>query len=67
MFRDRNPKHWRLWIFYYNPDQPRLFVAKRNGPPLTLNFARPMAWAIVGLVLAVPTIGAILDKVHSLR
>jgi uncharacterized membrane protein len=67
MLRDRNPKHWKLLIFYYNPDESRLFVAKRYGSPITLNFAKPMAWAIVGLTLAIPIIGAIIDIVHSGR
>jgi uncharacterized membrane protein len=67
MLRDKNPKHWKLLVFYYNPDEPRLFVAKRTGAPLTLNFARPIAWAIVGLTLAIPVTGAIIEIVHSGR
>jgi len=67
MFRDRNPKHWKLLVFYYNPDESRLFVAKRYGPPVTLNFARPMAWAIVAIPLAIMTAGAIVDTFHSVR
>lgn len=65
MVRDRNPKHWKLWVFYYNPDESRLFVATRFGTPLTLNFARPTAWAIVAAALAIPVIGGIVDLVHS--
>jgi uncharacterized membrane protein len=65
MLRDKNPKHWKLLVFYYNPNERRLFVAKRTGVPLTLNFARPMAWAIVGLTLAIPITGAIFKIVHS--
>jgi uncharacterized membrane protein len=67
MLRDKNPKHWKLWIFYYNPDEPRLFVAKRYGSPMTPNFARPMAWTIVVIPLAISIIGFIFDKVHSIR
>jgi uncharacterized membrane protein len=67
MLRDRNPKHWKLLIFYYNPDESSLFVAKRLGTPITLNFAKPMAWGIVGLTLAIPIIGAVIDGVHSVR
>ncbi|QMV18898.1 hypothetical protein GOB94_09585 [Granulicella sp. 5B5] len=67
MLRDRNPKHWKLLVFYCNPEQPRLFVAKRSGSPITLNFAKPMAWAITGLVLAVPIAGAVVDFAHSVR
>jgi uncharacterized membrane protein len=65
MLRDKNPKHWKFLIFYYNPDESRLFVAKRTGVPITLNFAKPMAWGIVGLILAIPVAGAIIDTVHS--
>ena len=67
MLRDKNPKHWKLLVFYYNPDEPRLFVAKRYGTPLTLNFAKPMAWAIVGLILAVPVTGAAIEIARSVR
>jgi uncharacterized membrane protein len=64
MIRDKNPKHWKLLVFYYNPDEPRLFVAKRTGNPATLNFANPMAWAIVAITLTIPTIGLVIDKFH---
>jgi len=67
MVRDRNPKHWKLLVFYYNPDEPRLFVSKRLGTPLTLNFARPMAWAIAGIPLAVIAIEAIVYGLHLVR
>ena len=67
MLRDKNPQHWKLLVFYYNPDQPRLFVAKRSGSPMTLNFARPMAWAIVAIPFAIMTVGAILNNSHLVR
>ena len=67
MLRDTNPKHWKLLVFYYNPDQPRLFVAKRYGSPVTLNFAGPMAWAIVVITLAIMGVGPIIDKLHFVR
>jgi uncharacterized membrane protein len=53
--RDGNPEHWTLGVFYYNPDQPRLVVAKRFGGPFALNFARPVAWVVASVfpVLAV--------------
>ncbi len=41
---------WKLGLFYYNPDDPALFVEKRFGIGYDLNFGRPAAW----LVLAVP-------------
>jgi uncharacterized membrane protein len=46
--RDTNPAHWKLF-FYYNPDEPKLFVRKRTA--LHLNFARPAAWAITGAIV----------------
>jgi uncharacterized membrane protein len=65
MLRDRNPKHWKLLVFYYNPDEPRLFVAKRYGPPITLNFAKPMAWAIAAILPAIAVIGFIAERFVS--
>jgi uncharacterized membrane protein len=67
MLRDKNPKHWKLLVFYCNPDESRLLVPKRTGTPITLNFARPRAWAIVALILAIPTIGAFIDTLHLAR
>jgi uncharacterized membrane protein len=52
MLTDTDPQHWKLLIFYYNPENPRIFVAKRAGLPLTLNFARPMAWVLSAGILA---------------
>jgi len=65
MIRDKNPNHWKLLVFYYNPDQPRLFVAKRLGGPMTLNFARPMAWAVAAIPLAIIAMSAIVYSFHS--
>jgi uncharacterized membrane protein len=67
MLKERNPKHWKLSLFYYNPDEPRLFVAKKSGLPLTLNFGKPMAWAIANLTLAIVIMAAIVNNVHSVR
>ncbi len=64
MLRDKNPDHWKLLFFYFNPEQPRLFVAKRTGLPLTLNFARPMAWAITALTLGALTAVAIVNNIR---
>jgi len=67
MLRDTNPKHWKLGFIYYNPDTPRLWVAKRGGTPMTLNFARPAAWLIAVTPLAVAIAGLILTRIHPLR
>jgi uncharacterized membrane protein len=50
MWRDLNPDHWKLIIFYYNPDNPRVFVPKRVGLGWTVNFAKPIIW-VPGVVL----------------
>lgn len=52
VYRDRAPQHWRLLIFYYNPENPRLLVSKRSGLPFTINFARPIAWILTAGILA---------------
>lgn len=67
MLRDGNPQHWKLLIFYYNPEESRLFVAKRIGLPWTLNFARPTAWVITGATIAILTTLAVINNVHSIR
>jgi uncharacterized membrane protein len=67
MLIDKDPKHWRLLVFYYNPDESRLFVAKKSGLPFTLNFAKPMAWAITALALAIVTVVAITNNFRLVR
>jgi uncharacterized membrane protein len=64
MRTDRNPEHWKLLVFYFNPEESRLFVAKRTGLPVTLNFAKPMAWAIVAATLGMVTTAAIVNNVR---
>lgn len=46
-------KHWILGQFYFNPDDPALFLEKRFGIGWTVNFARPLAWIIFLAPLAV--------------
>jgi uncharacterized membrane protein len=59
MINDANPQHWKLSIFYYNPENPRLFVPKRTGLPLTINFAKPAAWVLSIGILALLLFAAI--------
>ena len=50
--KDTNPQHWKFLIFYYNPDDARLFVPRRwTGNFGMLNFARPAAWVVGVAVL----------------
>jgi len=62
MYRDANPQHWKFLVFYYNPENPRLFVPKRTGIPFTLNFAKPAAWAITGTAFALMLFAAIVNN-----
>lgn len=41
-------EHWKLGIFYFNPDDASLWLPERFGIGWTMNFARPAAWALVG-------------------
>jgi uncharacterized membrane protein len=45
---------WKLGLFYFNPDDPALFVEKRFGIGWTINLGRPWAWAF-GAVVLIPT------------
>lgn len=45
---------WRWGMFYVNPEDPRLWVPKRFGIGWTLNFARPWAWIVIGLLTLLP-------------
>ncbi|MDE3170717.1 MAG: DUF1648 domain-containing protein [Acidobacteriota bacterium] len=47
-------EHWKLGMFYYNPDDPALLVEKRLGIGYTFNFARGLAWIILALMIVVP-------------
>ncbi|MBD2844783.1 DUF1648 domain-containing protein [Paenibacillus sp. IB182496] len=47
-------RYWRLGgLVYYNPADPALLVEKRVGVGMTVNFARPLSWLLLGAVLAV--------------
>jgi len=52
---------WHGGIFYYNPNDPALLVEKRIGVGWTFNFARPLAWMIVVLILLIPAGVAVLS------
>lgn len=53
MNRD-DDRYWKLGQFYFNPDDPALFLEKRFGIGFTLNFARPAAWLFLLLILGLP-------------
>lgn len=45
-FDKNNPELWKWAIFYYNPNDPSIWVEKRNSYGWTLNFARFQAYLI---------------------
>ena len=49
--------HWRLGQLYRNPADPALFVPTRDGTRWTLNFGRPVAAALMGLILGIGIVG----------
>lgn len=59
--------HWRLGQLYKNPDDPALFVPARDGVRWTLNFGRPVAAALLGVVLTVGVIGPTIILILALR
>ncbi len=60
-------EHWRFRQLYKNADDPALFVPTRDGSRWTLNFGRPMAAALLGVVLAVGVLGPTAILVLALR
>jgi uncharacterized membrane protein len=61
------PEHWRFGQLYKNPDDPALFVPTRNGARWTLNFGRPGAAALMGIVLVIGLLAPALILALSLR
>jgi uncharacterized membrane protein len=54
------PEHWRYGQLYRNPLDPALFVPTRDGFRWTLNFGRPVAAALMGLLLAIGIVGPVI-------
>lgn len=47
-----DPKNWKLGIFYFNMDDPRILPPKRiKQLGWTLNFARWQAWLILIFIM----------------
>jgi uncharacterized membrane protein len=51
-------RYWKLGMFYFNPNDPSLFLEKRFGVGWTINLARPIGWiiftVIIGLAAGIP-------------
>lgn len=41
-------EYWKWGVFYYNPEDPAIFVEKRFGIGSTINMARWQSWACIG-------------------
>lgn len=54
-------KYWKLGVFYFNPNDPAVFISKRVGVGWSINHARWQAWAfyigILGFVLLTAIFG----------
>ena len=61
------PEHWRFGQLYNNPADPALFVPTRNGARWTLNFGRPVAAALMGVILVIGIVAPALILGLSLR
>ena len=57
MNRD-DDRYWKLGQFYFNREDPALFLEKRFGIGWTSNWAHPLSWiilaAIIGLAVGIP-------------
>lgn len=52
IYSNRNDdKYWKLGSYYYNPDDPSLFVEKRVGIGWDFNYARPAAKIIMAFII----------------
>ena len=47
-------RYWKLGQFYFNPEDPALWVEKRFGVGWTMNFARPGAWVFLLAIFLIP-------------
>lgn len=46
--------HWKLGIFYFNPNDSAIWVEKRFGIGTSMNFARWQAWGMMVGVIVLP-------------
>lgn len=65
--RPYEPEHWRLGQLYRNPEDPALFVPTRDGSRWTLNFGRPAAAALLGIILTAGVVGPTIILMLALR
>jgi len=49
-----NDRYWRLGVIYINRADPAMVVERRYNFGWTLNLGNPLAWVLVGAILAAP-------------
>ncbi|MDV2687407.1 DUF5808 domain-containing protein, partial [Alkalihalophilus lindianensis] len=50
MDRD-DDRYWKLGVFYFNPKDPAIFLEKRFGIGWTNNWAHPLSWVFIIVVI----------------
>jgi uncharacterized membrane protein len=51
---EKNPEHYKWGIFYFNPDDTRIILPKRNEwMGWTLNFANLWSYVILGTFIVI--------------
>lgn len=53
---------WKFGVFYYNPQDPSIWVMKKTGMGLTTNFARWESWLLIIGLLLIPIVMALFFK-----
>ncbi|MDR0854703.1 MAG: DUF5808 domain-containing protein [Clostridiales Family XIII bacterium] len=46
-------KYWKLGQFYFNKSDPAVWIEQRFGIGWTLNYARPLSWFFVAIIIAI--------------
>lgn len=46
-------RYWKLGIFYFNKNDPAIFLERRFGIGWTTNWAHPLSWIIILIILLV--------------
>lgn len=54
-------QYWKWGLFYYNPNDPAIWIEKRFGIGWTLNFANPLAVGFFVVLLLVIAAGILFD------
>jgi len=50
---------WKLGMFYYNKDDPAVFIEKRFGAGWTNNWARWQSWLFIGIIVCIIVVTAL--------